>query len=120
MKKPLYILAGCMIGLWSSALAQSPYIPLNTDYYQLIDRMEIRQGRWSEVFHSSFKSYNRQSVIQLTDSILTNSGYPLSTTDRFNLNYLRNDSWEWVKPVTDSLRLDPIARHSAIPGKMPW
>lgn len=119
MKQLLYVLAGCMIGLWSSASAQSPYIPLNSDLYHLIDRMEIRQGRWSEGFHSSFKAYNRQRVIQLTDSVLTNLDYPLSPTDRFNLNYLRDDSWEWVKPLTDSIHLDPIARHAVVPGISP-
>ena len=119
MKQPLYVLAGCMIGLWSSASAQSPYIPLNSDSYHLIDRMEIRQGRWSEGFHSSFKPYNRQRVIQLTDSVLTNLDYPLSPTDRFNLTYLRDDSWEWVKPLTDSIHLDPIARHAVVSGVSP-
>ncbi|OIN60219.1 hypothetical protein [Arsenicibacter rosenii] len=116
MKKPLPVLAGCLIGFCSSALAQSPYIPLNTDYYHLIDRMEIRQGRWSEGFHSSFKAYNRQSVIQLTDSVLTNQDYPLSATDRFNLGYLRDDSWEWIKPIADSVKVDPLARHSIVAG----
>lgn len=119
MKQLLYLMAGCMAGVWSSASAQSPYIPLNSDSYHLIDRMEIRQGRWSEGFHSSFKPYNRQGVVQLTDSVLTNSDYPLSSTDRFNLAYLRDDSWEWVKPLSDSIHLDPIARHSVVPGMNP-
>ena len=119
MKQLLYVLAGCIAGFCSSAVAQSPYIPLSSDSYHLIDRMEIRQGRWSEGFHSSFKPYNRQSVIQLTDSVLTNDTYTLSSTDRFNLSYLRNDSWEWVKPLTDSVHLDPIARHSVVPGVRP-
>lgn len=94
-----------------SAQAQSPYIPYNADYHHLIDRMEIRQGRWAEGFHSSTKPYNRQSIVQLTDSVITNRDYYLSSTDRFNLAYLRNDSWEWVTQNTDTLLAGGIIRH---------
>ena len=76
--------------------AQSPYIPLNSDYYHLIDRFEIRQGQWTKGIHSSIKPYNRQAVVELTDSVIANPDYVTSPTDRFNLNYLRDDSWEWV------------------------
>ena len=102
-----------------AAQAQSPYLPYNADYHHLIDRMEIRQGRWSEGFHSSTKPYNRQSVIQLTDSVLANPDYALSSTDRFNLAYLRNDSWEWINAKTDSVKAGGIIRHmeyAGIPG----
>lgn len=104
MKQTLYIfLLGCLPCL---TVAQSPFIPLNADYYHLIDRFEIRQGAWSNGFHSSTKPYNRQSVIELTDSVIANSDYYTSPTDRFNLNYLRDDSWEWVTPpATDTNRV---------------
>lgn len=73
--------------------------------------MEIRRGRWSEGFHSSMKPYNRQAVIQLTDSVLVDPDYYLSSSDRFNLAYLRNDSWEWVSPKTDTVQVGGIVRH---------
>ncbi len=94
-----------------SAQAQSPHVPYNADYHHLIDRMEIRQGRWAEGFHSSTKPYTRQSIIQLTDSVITNRDYYLSSTDRFNLAYIRNDSWEWVNQKTDTLQTGGIIRH---------
>jgi hypothetical protein len=96
--------------LLSRAWGQSPFVPLNADYYHLVDRLEIRQGRWAEGFHSTTKAYNRQSIVQLTDSVLTNTNYRLSETDRFNLGYLRDDSWEWVKYLSDSIPQDPISR----------
>ncbi len=97
MKQTLYLfLLGYLPYL---ADAQSPFIPLNADYYHLIDRFEIRQGTWANGFHSSTKPYNRQSVIELTDSIIANPDYATSATDRFNINYLRDDSWEWVTPT---------------------
>jgi len=84
------------------AQAQSPTIPLNADTYHLIDRLEIKQGSWADGFHSTVKPYNRQSVVQLTDTILNNVWIKLSPADRFNLQYLRDDSWEWVPSYADS------------------
>lgn len=93
-----------------AAQGQSPFVPLNPDYYHLVDRMEIRQGRWAEGFHSSMKAYNRQSIIRLTDSVEANLRYPLSKTDFFNLTYLRDDSWEWVtyKDTTNRTTFDRV------------
>ena len=93
--------------VWS----QSPFVPLNADYYHLIDRLEIRQGHWADGFHSSVKPYNRQSIIQLTDSLLSKPGQDFSDTDYFNFNYLRDDSWEWVKKSNDSATRDPFTMH---------
>ncbi len=90
------LLTGCLLTVGSTALAQSAFIPLNPDYYHIIDRTEIRRGHWSEGFHSSTKPYNRQAVVQLTDSLLADTLYNPSDTDLFNLAYLRDDSWEWV------------------------
>lgn len=100
-----------------TAHAQSPFVPLNADYYHLIDRLEIRQNHWAEGFHSSVKPYNRQSIIQLTDSLAINTGRDFSDTDYFNYDYLRDDSWEWISSSSDSLRSDPFTKHlRALPG----
>lgn len=105
----------CFLLLSSSAWAQSPFVPLNADYYHLIDRLEIRQNKWADGFHSSVKPYNRQAVIQLTDSLADHPNREFSDTDYFNFDYLRNDSWEWVAP-RDSLRPDPFTRHLKPPA----
>ncbi|WP_420148891.1 hypothetical protein [Spirosoma sp.] len=113
-----YVYVFCFFLLSLVARAQSPFIPLNADYYHIIDRLEIRQNRWADGFHSTVKPYNRQSVIQLTDSLLSHPGRGFSDSDYFNFDYLRNDSWEWVDPK-DSLSLDPFAknvRQPAAPG----
>ncbi|WP_460967617.1 hypothetical protein [Spirosoma migulaei] len=112
MRSNVYVF--CFLFLSLSVRAQSPFVPLNTDYYHLIDRLEIRQNRWAEGFHSSVKPYNRQSIIQLTDSIIAHPGRGLSDTDYFTIDYLRNDSWEWVSP-NDTARRDPFTRHLRAP-----
>ena len=115
MRSHVYLFYFLIVSL--TAQAQSPLVPLNVDYYHLIDRLEIRQNRWAEGFHSSVKPYNRQSIIQLTDSLAVNPGRDFSDTDYFNYNYLRDDSWEWVTSTADSLRSDPFTKHlRPLPG----
>jgi hypothetical protein len=115
MRTSLYLFGLLLLSL--PTLAQSPFVPLNADYYHLIDRYEIRQGHWAEGFHSTTKPYNRQSVVQLTDSLLAHPAPDFSDTDYFNLNYLRDDSWEWVKdPVNDSTRQNLFTRHLQAPA----
>ncbi len=72
--------------------SQSVNIPLNQDYYHLIERYEIKSGKLSANFHSSFKGYQRADVAQFADSIQTSS-----KSDEYNQAYLKNDNWEWVK-----------------------
>jgi hypothetical protein len=98
-------IAFVLLASWS-AHAQSQKIPLNSDYYHLIDRLEIKQSKWASSFHSSVKPYTRQAVVQLTDSILADPFVRLSPVDRSVIRYLRDDSWEWVpKSYSDSLPL---------------
>ena len=105
----------CFLFLSVSVQAQSPFVPLNADYYHLIDRLEIRQNNWAEGFHSSVKPYNRQSISQLIDSVTAHPNRDFSDSDYFNFDYLRNDSWEWVA-LRDSLRPDPFTRHLRPPS----
>lgn len=113
MRSNVYVF--CFLLLSLTVQAQSPFVPLNADYYHLIDRLEIRQNRWADGFHSTVKPYNRQSIIQLTDSLLAHPGREFSDSDYFNFDYLRNDSWEWVNP-SDSIQVDPFTKHLKAPA----
>lgn len=81
--------------------AQSTFIPLNDDYYHLIDRLEIKRGKLSEGFQYSSRPFERKAVIQLTDSLLNDSNIRLNSTDRSIISYLRIDSNEWTLDDTD-------------------
>lgn len=80
--------------------AQSQFAPLNDDYYHLIDRYEIKRNRLSEDFHISVKPFHRAAITSLLDSIKADRTMPLNDTDFFNLEYLRQDSWEWSADKT--------------------
>ncbi|MBL6447097.1 hypothetical protein JMN32_12315 [Fulvivirga sp. 29W222] len=76
-------------------LAQSTNAPLNSDYYHLIDRYEIQRGKIYPDFFSAWKPYQRKYIAEFVDS-LKHSDVQWSATDRFNIEYLSNDNWEWA------------------------
>ncbi len=76
------------------AFTQSANVPLNEDYYHLLDRYEIKQRAFSTDFFSNFKPYGRQGIAQFLDSLPENTS--VSAADEFNLNYLKLDNWEFT------------------------
>lgn len=87
-----------LIIFWTQAafsFGQSVYVPLNPDYYHLVDRYEIKSGKNAIGFQSTVKPYLRKSVYQLVDSLNCDQCADLSPVDKFNIQYLKDDSWEW-------------------------
>lgn len=80
-----------------SAFGQSVFVPLNQEYSHLIDRYEIKSGALSNDFHSNVKPFDRLGVIKLTERVEATPTVFLTEADEFNLQYLKNDSWEWLK-----------------------
>jgi hypothetical protein len=99
MKRILVLLVFCP--LWISA--QSTYVPLNESYYHLIDRYEVMSGGIMPQIFTTVKPYKRSDIASFLDS--TNQrGLFASGADRFNLEYLQNDNWEWARPETNDSR----------------
>jgi hypothetical protein len=101
MHKHFFILL-CVVGLSWHSYGQSANIPLNRDYYHLLERYEILSGSFSTEFHSHIKPYQRIQVGRYVDSLYRKEALEkhLSGQDIFNLQYLATDNWEWVE--TDS------------------
>lgn len=76
--------------------SQDTYIPTNSDKYHLIDRYEIKYGKNLGLFHSSSKPYSRKNVVNVADTLLLLDSLKISKADKFNLNYLREESWEHI------------------------
>jgi hypothetical protein len=99
-----------IIALSGFANAQGVFAPLNQDYYYLIDRYEIKFGKFAPGIFTSYKPTLRKDIAALADSISKDS--TLSKVDRFNVQYLKNDNWEWYP---DSLGVGnskkPIMKH---------
>ena len=78
----------------SNILAQGSGVPLGSDTYHIMDRLEIKTG-FATPFHSSLKYYSRGDVTRYAmtiDSQATN----LSELDKADLNYIYRDNNEWL------------------------
>ncbi|MDW7695421.1 hypothetical protein R9C00_27465 [Flammeovirgaceae bacterium SG7u.111] len=78
--------------------SQSSMAPLNSDYYYLIDRYEILQKDFSSSFFTNSKPYTRSSIAEFAQKVY-HGKLNLSKVDKFNLQYLLNDNWEWLDSV---------------------
>ncbi len=84
-----------MLLFYSTANSQSANAPYGKDYYSLLDRYEIMSNRLENNFHSSFHPYQRKDIASFANRVSSDSMI-LSLCDRFNLQYLLNDNWEFV------------------------
>lgn len=100
MKRFLVILAAFVP---SGLLAQSTFVPLNETYYHWIDRYEIKTGGTLPHIFTTIKPYKRSDIVSFLDSAAQLNSI-ISEADRFNQQYLNNDSWEWSRPETNESR----------------
>ncbi|MGB3616737.1 MAG: capsule assembly Wzi family protein [Catalinimonas sp.] len=105
-RRMLWLLA---LMLCAAARAQSPddaplgtYLPLDPDYYHLLDRYDVRMrrapgGEEATWFHTSMRPFLRWGVGRAADHLAADSTYPdaLSRADRFNVDFLRADNHYW-------------------------
>src|SRR6478609_10185744 len=91
----LFMLPGFM-------LAQSTNATLNEDYYHWIDRYEVKAGRVAPELFTTVKPYRRSLIVAFIDSLNAKDGIFTSRQDKFNYDYLRNDSWEWSQAETSN------------------
>ncbi|MCS6820366.1 MAG: capsule assembly Wzi family protein [Microscillaceae bacterium] len=79
----------------SFLFAQSVFVPTNQDYSHLIERYEIRQGKFAKM-HTHMKPLSRKNIVLFAENFLKDSTLSASQSDKFNLQYLISDSWEWA------------------------
>ena len=95
-----FIIVLFAVFLAKTSFGQSSFVPLNGDYYHIIDREEILNKEFSPTIYSSFKPYKRSDVVRSMESIGQKSP---------NYEYIMIDNWEFA---TDSLAVSkkPTAR----------
>jgi hypothetical protein len=110
-----------------SIFAQTSYLPEGSKEYQLMDRIEIKQGQYSSINFSTLKPYSRRSVVQVAEYLDSMSRYEESLTgnasgddskvyltavDKYNLHSLLMDNSEWVTGSKESfLSRKPILKN---------
>ncbi len=82
--------------------AQSTNATLNEDYYHWITRYEIKAGRVANELFTSVRPYQRKAIVAFVDSLEKKDHVFTSSADKFNFQYLRNDSWEWSRAETNN------------------
>ncbi len=95
MKKSLFLLLPPLI-MAAAANAQSVFAPLNPAYYHLLDRYEIKHREFATHWHTAMRPMERSRIAAFADSLYRLAGEQ-SASDRFNINYLLTDSWEWAE-----------------------
>jgi len=83
-------------------VAQSTNAPLNEEYYHKIDRYEIKSGKIAKELFTSVKPYKRSAIVSMIDSLNHQENIFQSASDKFNVDYLRNDSWEWSRAASSN------------------
>lgn len=109
---PVFFLPGILF-------AQTTYLPQGAKEYQLMDRLEIKQGKNSSIHFSSLKPYSRRDLVQEAEYIdslsrneesLTGSTEEenikkyLTPVDQYNLHSLLMDNSEWVTGSKESFQ----------------
>lgn len=93
-------LTGLLSWIAPAATAQSTNAPLDEAYYHKIDRYEVKAGHTVPELFTTVKPYKRSAIVAMIDSLERKDSVFTSVVDRFNRDYLLNDSWEWSRAST--------------------
>ncbi|WP_373521526.1 hypothetical protein [Aquiflexum sp.] len=100
MKKELVFAFSLLLLFGSQSYGQGAYVPYNRDYYHMIERYEIKNGKNNESFQTGFKPFRRDHLAGFLDSLdyvpSQEALVHFSHADQFNFDYLRKDNWEFV------------------------
>ena len=97
-----------LIGISLKGFSQGAMAPIDDHYYHLLDRYEISSGRFAP-FHTSYKPYRRLPIAEFTDAIYDSIQHEGSAADKFNVQFLANDNWEWSE--RDQVARKPILKY---------
>ncbi len=93
-----------LVGIVYSNLlySQSANVPLNRDYYHILDRMAIKSGKMSAYYNSAMKPYRREMVAAFTKELNSDS-LEFTPIDKFNKEYIEDDNWSFYdSSIADS------------------
>ena len=89
--------------------SQSAFVPLNHDSEHFLDRIEVKTNRLSNTFHSTIRPFSREAVARYLQSLSSGEYYALSPIDRRNIDFIRQDNWEFFPE--DTLPARPLLKY---------
>lgn len=95
--------------------AQTTYLPEGSKENHFIERMEIKQGKNTDLNFSTLKPFSRRAIVdeaEYLDSIRQLEGSNLTKIDEYNLHSLLMNNSEWVTGSKESfLSKKPILKN---------
>jgi hypothetical protein len=76
-------------------MAQGTYVPLGSETYHIVDRLDIRYGKLLPIPHTSVKCYSRKTVAEIAETLWL-SNLAFNKRQKFELRYLIDDNSEWL------------------------
>jgi hypothetical protein len=103
--------ASCFAFIWATltlqSTAQTTYLQLGQEDYQLLDRLETRSGNLSNNLFLSVKPVSRKGAVTFLEQ--QDSSASLTEIDRYNVAHMISVSGEWAQD-----------ENGAIDSKRPW
>jgi hypothetical protein len=85
--------------------AQTTFLPLGTENYHTLDRLETMSGRLSDTLRLSAKPESRRNAVRFLESISNDSGsMKVSAIDRYNMEQMISESGEWASEENGAIR----------------
>ncbi len=97
-----------LLGVSGKGFSQGAMAPIDNYYYHLLDRYEIGSGSFAP-YHTSYKPYRRLPIAQFVDAQYDSLQRIGSAVDKFNIQFLANDNWEWSE--RDQVERKPILKY---------
>lgn len=101
------------VGASLSAAAQTTYLPLQTEEYHLLDRLETMSGILNDDFHTSLKPIPRKGAIEFLKKerrVGTYQSNNLTDIDMYNISRAISISGEWAETADGDDGAIPSAR----------
>ena len=113
MQKKAYLIAALFF-LTINSFAQTTYLPLGSDDYLLLDRLETRSGRFCDSLCLSDKAESRKNAVNFLESktvplVDSFDSAHYSRIDLYNLRQMISENGEWAPD-----------EHGEIASKHPW
>jgi hypothetical protein len=125
MLKKTYLLVVLTCSLQVS-FAQTTFLPIGSEDYQLLDRLETRSGRLCDSLAIGDKPESRRNAVNFLESLhsadTTNGA--LSRIDKYNIRQMISENGEWAPPTKtgrmSNYTTDEMNPDGAINSKRSW
>lgn len=85
------------------SFSQGTFVPLGSDAYTIVERMDIKYSRVLPVTHTADKSYYRGQVGKFAETLLL-SNLRFNKVQQYQLQWLVNDNGEWLDSLQSKTR----------------